>query len=282
MIVDGRAIAGEIIASTRERVAAFGRALRLVAIAADGSAATASYLRIKKVQALKAGIEMQVVDLAADAKGLYIAASVTAAAEAADAVIVQLPLPAGVEAKTVLNAIPLDKDADVLSDAARTRFNHGAFMHPEPMLPPVVAAMKTILERAGAGVNGARAVVVGNGWLVGEPCAAWLTQQGAAVTVLTRESADFAQALAAADLIVSGAGSPGLIKPGMVKQGVIIIDAGTSESNGAIVGDADPACAGVASVFTPVPGGVGPVAVACLFQNAITLAERAAAARPGR
>jgi methylenetetrahydrofolate dehydrogenase (NADP+)/methenyltetrahydrofolate cyclohydrolase len=145
-------------------------------------------------------------------------------------------------------------------------------------MPPVAAAMKTILERAGIAVKGLRAAVVGNGWLVGEPCAAWLAQQGAAVTVLTRDSADFTSALAAADIIVSGAGSPGLIKPGMVKQGVVIIDAGTSESNGAIVGDADPACADIASVFTPVPGGVGPVAVACLFQNAITLAERAAAA----
>jgi methylenetetrahydrofolate dehydrogenase (NADP+)/methenyltetrahydrofolate cyclohydrolase len=102
----------------------------------------------------------------------------------------------------------------------------------------------------------------------------WLRQQGAHVTVLT--SADeVSAALGAADIIVSGAGSPHLIKPEHVKPGAVLIDAGTSESGGTLAGDADPACANVTSVFTPVPGGVGPIAVAKLFENAVILAERA-------
>jgi len=81
--------------------------------------------------------------------------------------------------------------------------------------------------------------------------------------------------LSTADIVVSGAGVPYLIKPEHLKQGVVLIDAGTSESDGAIVGDADPSCAEKCSVFTPVPGGVGPLAVACLFENAVLLAVRA-------
>ena len=81
-------------------------------------------------------------------------------------------------------------------------------------------------------------------------------------------------ALAQADIIVAGAGVPHFIKPEMLKEGVVLIDAGTSESGGTIVGDADPSCANKCSLFTPVPGGVGPLAVAKLFENAVTLAER--------
>jgi methylenetetrahydrofolate dehydrogenase (NADP+)/methenyltetrahydrofolate cyclohydrolase len=87
---------------------------------------------------------------------------------------------------------------------------------------------------------------------------------------MTKESSDFS-ILKSADIVVSGAGVPHLIKPEMLRQGVVLIDAGTSESDGALAGDADPACAEVASVFTPVPGGVGPIAVACLFRNVLRL-----------
>ncbi len=77
-------------------------------------------------------------------------------------------------------------------------------------------------------------------------------------------------------MVVLGAGEPGLIKPEMLKPGVVLIDAGTSESAGKLAGDADPACAEVASVFTPVPGGVGPIAVAMIFKNLFALAKREA------
>ena len=113
-------------------------------------------------------------------------------------------------------------------------------------------------------------MIVGNGKLVGQPAAVWFEEMGANIDVLTRESKSLEE-LQNADIVILGAGSPHLVKPEMLKQGVVLIDAGTSESNGAIVGDADPRCAEVASVFTPVPGGMGPIAVACLFQNVAEL-----------
>jgi len=166
--------------------------------------------------------------------------------------------------------IPIEKDADVLSSVAREEFRNATV---GALLPPIVAAVVEIFKNTKVKPLGKKAVVLGTGFLVGAPVATWLTQQGADVTVLNSKSADLSAALRAADIVVSGAGSPHLIKPDMLKQGVVLIDAGTSESSGEIVGDADPACAPKCSLFTPVPGGLGPIAVACLFGNAVTLAE---------
>jgi len=106
---------------------------------------------------------------------------------------------------------------------------------------------------------------------VGAPAAELLKRLGAKVTVL--QASDPLLPLAEADIVVLGAGSPGLVQPEMLKKGVVLIDAGTSESQGKVVGDAAPECAEVASFFTPVPGGIGPIAVAMIFRNLFTLAK---------
>ncbi len=188
-----------------------------------------------------------------------------------DAILVQLPLPSNIDMKAVCDSIPIEKDADVLSTAAREKFEKG---DADALLPPVAGAIREIFAFGKVEVTGKKAVVIGDGWLVGKPAATWLAQQGAEVEVVNSKTVDLAAALRAADIIVSGAGDAHIIKPEMLKDGVVLIDAGTSESSGVLAGDADPACAAKCPVFTPVPGGVGPIAVACLFDNAVTLAER--------
>ncbi len=267
MILDGRALAKDILAQAKARAAALAHAPHIVAIVANETPATRSYLSIKEKRAEDAGCTLEVVRLPEDVSMAALRDAVLAAH--ADAVIVQLPLPAHVATPEVCDAIPLAKDADVLSAAARAEFESAE----EALLPPVVGAIRKILEFGNVSVAGKRSVVIGAGFLVGAPAARWLGKQGAAVEVVTKESGDLAAALATADIIVSGAGAPHLITPAMLKDGVVLIDAGTSESGGAIVGDADPACAERCSLFTPVPGGVGPVAVACLFENAVALAS---------
>ena len=135
---------------------------------------------------------------------------------------------------------------------------------------PVAEAIAEILRRTGVDVRGKRAVVVGSGRLVGAPTAQLLTEMGALVTVVTLESGSLAD-LKDADMIVLGAGNPGFVKPSMIKDGVILFDAGTSESAGKVVGDADPSCADKCALFTPVPGGIGPIAVAMIFKNLMVL-----------
>lgn len=258
MIVDGRAIASAILADVRETMT---RTPIVRAVVVTPSPATESYLSIKSARAEEAGMELVVVRLSETATNQDVIDAVEA--PGCDAVIVQLPLPEHLNSKVILDAIPVQRDADVLSTKAYARFAEDV---EGALLPPVVGAVAEVLERSKVFVAGKGVAVVGQGRLVGAPAAQWLVQQGAEVAVVTREAGDLS-VLKEAAVIVTGAGSPGLIKPEHLSEGVVLIDAGTSESGGAIVGDADPACAEVTSVFTPVPGGVGPIAVACLFRN---------------
>jgi methylenetetrahydrofolate dehydrogenase (NADP+)/methenyltetrahydrofolate cyclohydrolase len=270
MIIDGRAVSADILEKVKDRMAkeSSGRIAIVRAIVMQPTPATESYLRVKAARAADAGMRMEIIHVPDDASTEeVIAAVLDTSASNADAVIVQLPLPESVDSERVLNAIPLPLDADVLSKTAYENFMHGAS---GALLPPVVGAIKEVLERSDVSVKGKKVVVIGNGRLVGQPAQVWLEAEGAHVTVITRQSNNLSE-LTDADIIISGAGSPHLITPDHIKEGVVLIDAGTSESNGAIAGDADPACADKASIFTPVPGGMGPIAVACLFQNAASL-----------
>lgn len=274
MIIDGRAIARDILRQARKEVRELPRTIMVRAVTMQPGRATESYLAMKARRAGSAGMMLEIIRLSDTATTEDVIDAL--AAPGADALLVQLPLPDVIDTDAVLNSIPLEKDADVLSRSAHHAFDEGSA---EALLPPVVEAVKEILERSGVSPKGKQVVVVGNGWLVGEPCATWLSLTGARVTTITRESGDLSS-LKEADIIVSGAGSPGLIQPHHLKPGVVLIDAGTSESGGAIVGDASSGCADIASVFTPVPGGVGPIAVACLFRNAAHIARRSGLQTP--
>ena len=270
MILDGRSLAAEVLARTKARSVLLDHAPRVLVLSANETPATLSYLKIKEKRASDAGCVLERKRFPEDAPTEELVAAIRNST--ADVVLVQLPLSSDRIARDVCDAIPLEKDADVLSAAAREKFEKG---ESGALLPPVVAAVREIFEHHNIIVEGKRAVVIGAGFLVGGPCATWLRQQGAVVECVTSDSGNVHEALATADILISGAGSPHLIQPAMLQQGVVLIDAGTSESNGEIVGDADPACAEKCSLFTPVPGGMGPLAVACLFENVVTLKEGA-------
>lgn len=260
MVVDGRALASSVLQGIKTT-----RTLVVRAVTIAPSSATRAYLGVKASRASEAGMTLEVVECSTESTTEEVIRAVQK--EGADAIIVQLPLPDSFDTTAIVNAIPVEKDADVLSRTAYERFEQG---EAGALLPPVVGAVKEILDGAGVSVEGKQVVVVGEGKLVGKPSAIWLQAQGAKVEVVSRSRGDMSL-LKNADIIVSGAGQAGLITPEQIKEGVVLIDAGTSESNGALAGDALPSCAEKASVFTPVPGGVGPVAVACLFKNTALL-----------
>lgn len=264
MIVDGKSIAADILASVKKEMITHGLTPVVRAVNVCPTKATESYLKIKAAKAGEAGMRLEVERLHDDASTEEVVQAVRV--PGADAVIVQLPLPVSIQQKEVCDALPVQKDADVLSSVAYEAFVKG---EEHALLPPVVAAIVEVLSRAGIDPNGMNVAVVGGGVLVGKPAAVELERLGAKVTVFRK--GDDLTALREADIVVSGAGVPGLITPTYLRQGVVLIDAGTSESAGALAGDMDPACADVAAVFTPVPGGVGPVAVACLFRNVAKL-----------
>jgi len=271
MIIDGRAIAKDILADVRARVATLPDAPIVRAIVMSPSPATLSYLAIKGARAADAGMLLDVTRLPEDATEDDIISAIKM--PGADAVIVQLPLPPHINERSVLDTIPVALDADVLSTESYENFLAGK---DGAVLPPVVSAVEIVLAGAGVDLKGKNIVVIGNGKLVGKPVQAWLERFDARVKGITSESEgeNGLSLLKTADVVISGAGSPGLITPDLLKDRVVVIDAGTSDSQGSVVGDADPACAEVASIFTPVPGGMGPVAVACLFRNVAILLDR--------
>lgn len=262
MIIDGRTIAEEVVERASREARELPHTPTFGAFVVAPNAATRSYLAMKNRYAETVGIKMTVHELPEDISTETLSETLMNAEE--DAIIVQLPLPESVDLMEVLAKIPESKDADVLSPISRegTLLTH-----------PIAASIDEIFSRNGIDPQGMRAVVVGQGWLVGLPVTAWLRRKGADVVTVTKEDGNLAEALREAQIVVSGTGVPGLITKDLVVPGAIVIDVGTSELGGSISGDVDPAVADSASIYTPVPGGVGPIAVAYLMRNVVTLAR---------
>ncbi len=263
MIIDGRAVAEDIYTELAKRRAAYGKPLTLGIIVGGANPVIEQFVRIKHKAAARLDIHMQRVDLSDDSSTEDSIEAVRELASKTDAVIVQLPLPEGIDINVVLSEIPPEKDVDAINP------RHSV---PHLVEAPVALAVVELLKRGGIDPRGKRTVVVGAGRLVGAPSAVLLKKLGAEVSMFTLDEGSIND-LKDADIIVCGAGNPGFVKPEHIKEGAAIVDAGASEMSGKIRGDADPSCADKASVFTPVPGGVGPVAVAMIFKNLLDLVE---------
>ncbi len=263
MIVDGRAIAETVYAELAEKRRHFRRAPRLGILVGTRDPVIESFVRIKGKAAKRLGVELIRVDLAEGETTERAITSVRNLSHEADAIIVQLPLPNTIDTNAILSSIPDDKDVDAISTATGEHV----------LEAPVALAVMEILRHSNVDPKGKRAIVVGAGRLVGSPAADILRKYGADVSIVTLEEGSLDD-LKEADIVVLGAGNPGFVKPEHIKYGVALLDAGTSEAGGKVAGDADPACAPKCSLFTPVPGGVGPVAVAMIFKNLFDLAEK--------
>jgi methylenetetrahydrofolate dehydrogenase (NADP+)/methenyltetrahydrofolate cyclohydrolase len=265
MIVDGKAIAADIRTRIREAVAKLPRRPELSLLIVRNDPATETFVRMKTRAAEGVGIAIRIRRFSQDAKETDVREAITAESkdDAVDGIVLQLPLPESMDVDRLTSLIPIGKDVDVLSRDAMAKFREGTLS----ILPPVAGAVQEILKRNDVRVEGADALVVGHGRLVGAPAALLLRHMGAHVTVVDRPVAALESMTKDARIIVSGAGVPNLLRPEMLRDGVVLIDAGTSESGGTIVGDASPECVARASVFTPVPGGVGPITVAMLLRN---------------
>jgi len=259
MLVDGKKISQNILEELARERATLPARLRLGVLMGAEDAASASFVKIKERLADKLRVVVVRETLSPNATTPQALRALERLLARSEAVIAQLPLPADVGTETVLAAIPPGKDADAIGGGRIVR-------------PPVAEAIAEIFVRQHVAAAGKKAVIVGAGRLVGAPAAALLRDVGARVSVITETTGSLAE-LFDADIVVLGSGEPGLVKPQMLKEGVILIDAGTSEDVGRLSGDADPKCAEVASIFTPVPGGVGPIAVAMLFKNLFILAK---------
>jgi len=265
MIINGKEIAEGIYTELVVERGHVARPIKLGIVVGTQDAVIESFVRIKTRAAARLNVEMVRVDLTVGADTQVAIDAVKKLSPEVDGVIVQLPLPMNINTDEVLAAVPNERDVDGINPTIQEQ--------DRSVHAPVAGAVAEIFKRHEIDPQGKRAVVVGAGRLVGAPVAALLRTRGADVSIVTLEEGSL-DALKSADIIVLGAGNPGFIKPEMIKDGVVLIDAGTSEAGGKVMGDADPACADKASLLTPVPGGVGPIAVAMIFKNLFALVQK--------
>lgn len=264
MILKGKEIAKKIIDELRSRRTTWNRSVTLGMIVAGADPVIESFVNMKKKIADELDVSINRLDLGQNTGTADIIEAVQRLSQTTDGLIVQLPLPVEVDVNAALSAIPVRKDVDGINPI---------YSEHERIAPsPVARAIERILSMHAIDAAGKRAVIVGAGRLVGSPSGALLKRLGADVSHVTLDEGDISD-VKEADILVLGAGNPGMIKPEHIKEGVVLLDAGTSEIAGVLKGDADPACAPKASIFTPVPGGIGPIAVTLIFENLFDLID---------
>ena len=276
-LIDGKAIAASLRQQIAQRVAERRqrglRAPGLAVILVGNDPASEVYVSHKRKDCEEVGFMSKAYDLPAStsqAELLSLIDNLNDAAEI-DGILVQLPLPAHLDASQLLERIRPDKDVDGFHP-----YNVGRLAQRIPLLRPCTPkGIMTLLESTGADLHGRHAVIVGASNIVGRPMALELLLAGCTVTVTHRFTKDLPGHLASADLVVVAAGKPGLVKGEWIKPGAIVIDVGINrQADGKLIGDVvfDTALPR-AGWITPVPGGVGPMTRACLLENTLYAAE---------
>lgn len=302
MIIDGKKIAEEMLAEVVEEVKKLPKPPRLAAVLAGDThlavgppsglgvqpqkpqevepqkSGLRKFLELKKKAAEKVGIDFRIYEFPAEITTQKLRKEIVGIAKAKvnQGIIIELPLPAHINTQYILNAIPPEKDPDVLSEKSQGSF----FVGRSVILPPAVEATKQILKYLKVEAQGKTCAVFGYGLLVGKPVSHWLAQQGATISMINEFTLNAKHYSLDADIIISGVSKPNLITADTIKDGVGIIDfgynvlseAGSQKLGAMPVGDVDfDEVSKKAGWITPVPGGVGPIVVAAVLKNLITL-----------
>lgn len=284
-IIDGKSIAAQIRAETRDVTATFqaesGVTPHLAAVLVGSDPASAVYVRNKRKACEEVGMKSTLHELPATLSQAELLALVDRLNRdpSVHGILVQLPLPKQIATQAILDAVSPLKDVDAFHAE-----NVGLIVQGRPrFLPCTPHGVQELLVRTGVPIPGAHVVVIGRSEIVGKPVAMMLMQKGphadATVTVCHSRTKNLPEICRSADILIAAIGSPRFVKAEMVKPGAAVIDVGINrdETTGKLVGDVDyePICA-IASAITPVPGGVGPMTIAMLLQNTLRAAKIAA------
>lgn len=264
--VDGKKIAEVVLTGLVEKK----RAARLAIVIVGENPASLSYIKMKQKYGERAGVQVIVNKYPSDIEENELREKIREIGldSSVDGIIIQLPLPDYMDRQAVLDEVSPDLDVDCLTSVYKAKLALGG---ETLFVPPAAAAVLKILEYYHIDLSGKKTVIIGSGDLIGRPLAGLLKNQGANFIMIDRQTTDLANLTKAADVIVSGTGQAGLLTGDMIRQGAVVIDAGTTGAeNGTLVGDAEiQSVAAKASLFAAVPGGLGPVTVAMLFQNVV-------------
>jgi methylenetetrahydrofolate dehydrogenase (NADP+)/methenyltetrahydrofolate cyclohydrolase len=279
-VIDGKAVAAELRGEVARTVADFkqssGRAPVLATILVGDDPASNIYVANKHKACAEVGIESEDHRLTADTSSAELSQLIRELNERAevDGILLQLPLPDGLDDAAMTELIDPGKDVDGL-----TAVNAGHMIQGRDALVPCTpSGVMRLLAHTGVELTGAEAVVVGRSNLVGRPVASLLLAENATVTTCHSRTRDLGEVTRRADVLVACVGIAKLIRADMVKPGAVVIDVGTTRGPDGLVGDVDfDAVVGVAGAITPVPGGVGPMTIACLLENTVKAAVARAA-----
>lgn len=273
MLLDGKAIAAAMRTEIREEADTlknrFGRAPGLAVVQVGEDPASSIYVRNKRKACQEAGIESFSHDLpesTTEADLLELIGELNRDSRV-DGILCQLPLPAGIDADRVICAIDPDKDVDGFHPMNVGRLSQGA----ETFVSCTPAGVMEILKRYDIPISGRECVVVGRSNIVGKPMAQLLLAKHGTVTICHSRTRDLPEVCRRADILVAAVGRPEMVLGSWVKPGAVVVDVGINRlPDGRVVGDVEAASVReVASALTPVPGGVGPMTIACLLNNTL-------------
>jgi len=276
-VIDGKAVAARLraeVAIAANELRARGIAPTLAVVLVGDDPASAVYVRSKTRAARDANVDVRDHKLPATTTQAELAALVATLNRdpEVDGILVQLPLPAPLDADAIIRAIDPAKDVDGLHPASLGNLAQG-----KPTLAPCTpSGCMRLLREVGADPAGARAVVIGRSLLVGKPMAYLLANANATVTMCHSRTRDLADEVRRADIVVAAVGQAELVRGDWIKPGAVVLDVGMNRNAaGKLVGDvAFAEAAERARAITPVPGGVGPMTIACLLENTVTAATR--------
>ncbi len=271
-IIDGRKLGREILEEVKSFVAALPFTPVFCDVLVGDDPSSAQYVRMKAKTAESVGIKFHNANFpsAVTTDELMSEIKKLNKVENMCGIIIQLPLPAHLDRQMILNAIDPHLDVDCLGSIASEKFYNGQ----NPIGFPTALACVAILDSLHLDLTRKNIVVLGQGLLVGKPTAALLRFRNLSPVIITKETENKEAMISQADIIISGIGKGKHITGDMIKKGVILIDAGTSESKGGVIGDVDlESVKDIASYVSPVPGGVGPVTVAMLLNNVLQVAK---------
>lgn len=269
-ILDGKKLANEILDKLKKKVKSKRLKLTLAVVQVGENPISQVFIEQKKKACEKIGVDFKLFKFPAKIEKLKLKREIEKIVKdpANSGIVIQLPFPLKNSPEEFLNLIPEEKDVDVLSEKSLGKFYQGI----SRILPPTVQGILYLLKNYKIPIVGKNVVIVGAGRLVGLPLVIQLLKEKATISVLNEFTKDILFFTKKADILISAVGKPNLINGNLIKKGVVVIDAGTVLKNGTWVGDVDfRSVSKKAKYITPVPGGVGPMTVACLLENLVKL-----------
>ena len=272
MIIDGRKIKEEILKEVKDGIEKLSFVPLFCDVLVGDDTVSAQYVRMKAKNAESVGIKFRSANFPASITTTELIQEIENLNRVPHmcGIIVQLPLPEHIDKQVVLDAILPTLDVDCLGTVASEKF----YNNENPTGFPTALACMRVLDEVETNLEGKNIVVLGRGTLVGKPVAHLIQAKNLSVTVVNSKTENADEIMKNADVIISGIGKGKFITGDKIKEGAVIIDAGTSEDNGGVVGDVDlDSVMLVVSHVSPTPGGVGPVTVAMLLKNVLYVAE---------